>query len=394
MQPLELLDACQQIEKDLGRQKTIDKGPRNIDLDILLYGDEIVVEPRLLIPHKLMLERAFVLQPLCELIPHARPPPAGSSTTYLQHLQNLPAADAAMSTAIRLAPGVNPIRPMQSKRPTIIMSVLNITPDSFSDGGKLSAGDLSTLRQTVREHIMAGATILDVGGQSTRPNAPLVSAEEEEARVMPAIRTILEVAESMQASIAISVDTFRASVAQAAIRGGAHIVNDVSAGLLDAEMLPTVARLGCPVMLMHMRGDPSTMSLAENTSYPEGLVPTVARELQQRVDEAERAGIRRWRIILDPGIGFAKTAAGNLELLRRLADVRDFEGFRGMPWLVGTSRKGFIGKITGVEQASQRVWGTAAAVTAAVQGGADIVRVHDVDEMAKVVRMADAIWRV
>ena len=130
------------------------------------------------------------------------------------------------------------------------------------------------------------------------------------------------------------------------------------------------------------------------TSYPDGLIPTVARELAARVRAAEEAGIRRWRIILDPGIGFAKTGAQNLELLRRLDELRASEGLRGLPWLVGTSRKGFIGKITGVREASERVWGTAAAVTAAVRGGADVVRVHDVKEMTQVVKMADAIWRV
>lgn len=129
------------------------------------------------------------------------------------------------------------------------------------------------------------------------------------------------------------------------------------------------------------------------TDYPDGIVETVGRELLARVKAAEAAGIRRWRIVLDPGIGFAKTQAQNLELLRRLDDLRGYEGLRGMPWLVGASRKAFIGKVTGVEEPRERVWGTAAAVTAAVQGGADVVRVHDVEEMAKVVRMAEAIWR-
>ncbi|KAB8349747.1 hypothetical protein FH972_023762 [Carpinus fangiana] len=385
-EPMDLLDACQNIEKSLGRKKTIDKGPRNIDLDILLYEDHVVSEPRLLIPHKLMLERAFVLQPLCELIPHKRPPPYGTRATYLELLQQLPALESPMSTAIRLTRTMSPIRAMLPTRRTEIMSVLNITPDSFSDGGKLSSDDHITLKRVVEQQIAAGATIFDVGGQSTRPNAAPVTADEETSRVLPAVKLIVEVANTMQASdrIAISVDTFRAPVAKAAVEAGAHIVNDVSAGLLDPDMLQTVAKLGCPIILMHMRGDPSSMNSQENTTYPNGLIATVAKELHERVREAERAGIPRWRIILDPGIGFAKTAAGNLELLRRLNELRDYEGFRGLPWLVGTSRKGFIGRITGVEAASERTWGTAAAVTAAVQGGADIVRVHDVEEMIKV----------
>lgn len=129
------------------------------------------------------------------------------------------------------------------------------------------------------------------------------------------------------------------------------------------------------------------------TDYPDGVVETVGRELLARVRAAEAAGVRRWRIVLDPGIGFAKTQAQNIELLRRLGELREYEGLRGLPWLVGTSRKGFVGKVTGVKEPRERVWGTAATVTAAVQGGADVVRVHDVEEMAKVVKMADAIWR-
>ena len=142
---------------------------------------------------------------------------------------------------------------------------------------------------------------------------------------------------------------------------------------------------------MHMRGTPDTMT--KLTDYPDGIIEGVGNELLARVWEAERAGIRRWRIMLDPGIGFAKTQAQNIELLRRLGELRDFEGLRGFPWVVGASRKGFIGKVTGVEQASERKWGTAATVAAAVQGGADVVRVHDVQEMGQVVKMADAIWR-
>jgi 2-amino-4-hydroxy-6-hydroxymethyldihydropteridine diphosphokinase/dihydropteroate synthase len=192
--------------------------------------------------------------------------------------------------------------------------------------------------------------------------------------------------------VAVSVDTYRAEVAREAIEAGAHIVNDVSAGLMDPDMLKTVAQLGCTVCLMHMRGTPETMNSL--TTYPDGVVETVGRELLERVREAEAAGIRRWRIILDPGIGFAKTQEQNLELLRRLRELRSTPGLHGLPWLVGVSRKAFVGRITGVKEASQRAWGTAAAVTAAIQGGADIIRVHDVEEMAQVSKMADALFRI
>jgi 2-amino-4-hydroxy-6-hydroxymethyldihydropteridine diphosphokinase/dihydropteroate synthase len=269
------------------------------------------------------------------------------------------------------------------------MAILNLTPDSFSDGGLHSSTDLASLTQTIKSHITAGASILDIGGQSTRPGAPDVGEAEELQRVLPAIKLIRSMPEG--AHVAISIDTYRARVAAEAVAAGADIINDVSAGTLDPDMLPTAARTGKTVVLMHMRGTPETMT--HMTDYPDGVVETVGRELLARVRAAEAAGVRRWRIVLDPGIGFAKTQAQNIELLRRLGDLRDYEGLRGLPWLVGTSRKRFVGKVTGVKEPRERVWGTAATVTAAVQGGADVVRVHDVEEMAKVVRMADAIWR-
>lgn len=266
------------------------------------------------------------------------------------------------------------------------MAILNMTPDSFSDGGQHDGANLS---RTVLEMIQNGASIIDVGGQSTAPGRPEVSPDEETARVISAIEVIRSLPEARD--ISISVDTYRAAVAEKAIASGADIVNDVSAGTLDPDMLPTLARLGKTVCLMHMRGTPQTMT--KLTSYPEGVVPTVATELLSRVAAAEAAGIRRWRIVLDPGLGFAKTAAQNLELLRGLDELRTWPGLRGLPWLVGASRKSFVGEVTGVEEAARRTWGTAATVAAAVQGGADVVRVHDVQEMATVATMSDAIWR-
>lgn len=270
------------------------------------------------------------------------------------------------------------------------MSILNVTPDSFSDGGENFNNDEATLANTIKSHIAAGATILDIGGQSTRPGAVQVSAEEELTRILPAVNLIKCMPEAK--NVAISIDTYRAGVAEESVRAGAHIINDVSAGLMDDDMLPTMGRLGCTVCLMHMRGTPETMN--KLTSYPDGVIEGVGRELLKRVHAAEAAGIRRWRIILDPGIGFAKTQEQNLDLLRRLDELTKYPGLEGFPWLVGTSRKAFIGKITGVQEAKDRTWGTAAAIAAAVKGGSDIVRVHDVAEMGQVAKMADAIWRV
>lgn len=269
------------------------------------------------------------------------------------------------------------------------MAILNLTPDSFSDGGDHSSDPISLL-PTLQSFLDARVSILDVGGQSTRPHAPEISPEEELSRVLPTIRFIRS--QPAFAKLALSIDTYRASVAAAAVEAGANIVNDVSAGQMDPEMLSVMAKLGCTVVLMHMRGAPDTMNTM--TSYPSGIINGVGTELRARVAEAEAAGIRHWRIMLDPGIGFAKNENQNLELLRRFAELRDFEGLKGFPWVVGASRKAFIGRITGVKEANQRVWGTAAAVNAAVQGGADVVRVHDVKEMGQLVKMADAIWRV
>ncbi|MCJ1302827.1 trifunctional dihydropteroate synthetase [Hypocenomyce scalaris] len=389
LDPIELLDELKDIEDSLGRKKTVEKGPRNIDLDILLFDTQMIEHPRLSIPHRLMMEREFVLRPLCDLIPNETIPSLDRGPTFRTQLKSFSSSDTPLSPLTPLSPSLPSIQSLSPVRSTTIMAVLNLTPDSFSDGG-LHSVTASSLNNTLQSFVYAGATILDVGGQSTRPHAPQVCPAEELSRILPTIQHMRSNPTFSQT--AISVDTYRASIVSAAVAAGADIVNDVSAGTLDPELLPTVAKLGCTVVLMHMRGTPETMNSL--TDYPDGVIAGVGHELAARVRAAEEAGIRRWRIILDPGIGFAKTQAQNLELLRRLDDLREHEGLQGLPWLVGTSRKGFIGKITGVKDARERGWGTAAAVTAAVKGGADIIRVHDVAEMSQVVKMADAIWRV
>lgn len=299
-----------------------------------------------------------------------------------------------------LSPHHPPIQALNPARKTHVMAILNVTPDSFSDGGRHFAavagggGDEAeaALVRTVEAFLDAGATMIDVGGQSTAPGVPEVPLEEELARVVPVVRLIR--ARFAARPVLISVDTYRARVAEAAVAAGADLVNDVSGGALDPDMLPTVARLGTTVCLMHMRGTPATMSSLAN--YPPadgGLVGGIARELVARVRAAEAAGVRRWRIVLDPGLGFAKLGPQNVQVLRHLDELRAWPGLEGLPWLVGSSRKSFIGRVTGVPTPRERIWGTAATVAAAVQGGADVVRVHDVSEMAQVVAMADAIWR-
>ena len=300
-------------------------------------------------------------------------------------MNELPHGEPLSSITPLRSPKVN-LTPQTRTRKTHVMAIMNLTPDSFSDGGHHTE---ENLRETVLQHVRSGATIIDVGGQSTAPGRPEVTAAEEVSRILPTIELIRSLPEARD--LAISVDTYRASVAKEAAASGADIINDVSAGLLDPAMLNTVAKLGKTICLMHMRGTPRTMN--HLTSYEAGLVPTVALELQSRVAAAEAAGIRRWRIILDPGLGFAKTPAQNIELLRCLGELRSSPGLVGLPWMVGSSRKSFIGKLTEQNEPVDRVWGTAATVAAAVQGGADMVRVHDTREMMQVTTVADAIWR-
>ncbi|KAK8159880.1 folic acid synthesis protein-like protein [Phyllosticta citribraziliensis] len=395
LSPIQLLDKLQDIERRLDRKKVIDKGPRTIDLDILLYGNVCVSEPRLTIPHPLMREREFVLRPLCD---------AGSETLseYLAKLE--PVSSDAISTMTPLSSTLPPVTALRRNRPTHAMAIMNMTPDSFSDGGALQSngskfdveGDdarfsanLEAVKRVVSETVEEGCTILDIGGQSTRPNAPEVSDVEEVNRVLSAIQLIRSMPEA--AKVAISVDTYRASVAERSIQAGAHFINDVSGGIMDPELLPTVAKLGCTICLMHMRGTPQTMM--KLTEYQDGVVAGVAEELKERIRAAEAAGIRRWRIILDPGFGFAKTYEQNLELLRRFDELRAWPGLEGFPWLIGTSRKGFVGKASGTKDAKMRNEPTIVTTAAAVQGGADIVRLHPERGMMAPVRMADAIWR-
>ncbi len=262
---------------------------------------------------------------------------------------------------------------------TYLMGILNVTPDSFSDGGEFNT--LETAIGQAQQMLAAGVDSIDIGGQSTRPGAIEVSPATERDRVIPIIQKLREIS-----SIPISIDTNRAEVAQAAIEAGADLVNDVSGGTHDRQMLPVVAQLGVPIILMHMRGTPQTMQTL--TDYDD-LMGELRQWLQQQVQAAIDAGISPDRIILDPGIGFAKTHDQNLEILRQLPQLRSL----GYPLLVGVSRKSFIGRILDRNDPKERIWGTAAACTAAIGGGADILRVHDVAPLWDVCRVADAIWR-
>jgi len=273
------------------------------------------------------------------------------------------------------------------------MGILNATPDSFSDGGRHGGSADSAAEEALRM-IGDGADVIDVGGESTRPGAVFVSGEEEIRRTVPVIERIRRVSD-----VPISIDTRRSAVARAAIEAGADIVNDVSGGTHDPDMLPAVAEMRVPVILMHMRGTPKTMQTM--TEYHD-VVGEVAESLKERSQAAEAAGIPRWAQVLDPGIGFAKDLEGNLSLLKASGPggrLRDIVG--DVPLLLGPSRKGFIGRIVKEDRAEERDFGSVAACLAGIyqhnliggrgDGGCTILRVHNVRGVRQAAMIADAI---
>ena len=275
---------------------------------------------------------------------------------------------------------------------TYVMGILNITPDSFSGDGLMTNGDL--LEQVVRqaEHFLKyHADILDVGGESTRPGSQIVTADEELERVIPVIQAI----RNKFPDALISIDTYKANVAEEGFKAGAHILNDVWALRADPELAAVAKKFNVPVILMHNRSNPASVEARENLgnaysgSEYENLIEDVKRELLISVDIAKKAGIEESHIILDPGIGFGKKREHNLELINRLDEVRAL----GYPVLLGPSRKSFIGFTLDLP-ADERVEGTAATIAVGITRGADIIRVHDVKEISRTAKMTDALVRV
>ncbi len=274
---------------------------------------------------------------------------------------------------------------------TYVMGILNVTPDSFSGDGIITKGDaVKVAVEQARNFLTYGADILDVGGESTRPGSAPVNADEEMERVIPIIRAL----KNNFPEAIISIDTYKAQVAEEAIRAGAQIINDVWGLRADDGLALVAAKYKTPVILMHNRSNPASVEIREKfgNAYVgaeyENLIEDVKRELLSSVELARKTGIAESHIVLDPGVGFGKTREHNLELIDRLNEIRELE----YPILLGTSRKSFIGFTLDLP-ADQRVEGTAATVAVGITRGADIIRVHDVKEMARVAKMTDAIVR-
>lgn len=261
-------------------------------------------------------------------------------------------------------------------RPPLVMGILNLTPDSFSDGGRYTTAQHAI--QHAREMRAQGAHWIDLGAESTRPGAAPVPPDEQIARILPVLSEIDDL------GVILSVDTTSAEVASAALDHGAQVVNDISAARFDPRMLPLVAERNAAIILMHIQGTPATMQ--RNPTYRD-VVGEVVDHLRQRRNAAADAGIAPHRILLDPGIGFGKTLEHNLRLLREMHALVQL----GQPVVMGTSRKGFIGQVTGEQPAERRLPGTAATVAWSIANGASVVRVHDVGAMVAVTRMIAAI---
>lgn len=384
LEPRALLEFLKNLEEAIGREETFRWGPRLIDIDILFYDDLVLTEQELQIPHLRIAERAFVLIPLADLAPGLRHPVSGKTAREMLAEVD-PGGVKKFSGRIRRA------YPLPWGERTYLMGILNLTPDSFSGDGILAREDATgAALEQARQFVAAGADILDLGGESTRPGAPPVSEEEEMRRVLPVIEALA--AEGIDAIL--SLDTYKAAVAGAGLRAGADWINDVWALRADPAMAGVAAQWNCPLILMHNRLKPQSAELQERLGgryvgvHYDNLLEDVQRELLESVAVARQAGVRDDRIILDPGIGFGKTVEQSLELLDRLGEIRAL----GFPVLLGPSRKSFIGYTLNLPP-DQRMEGTAAAVAIGIDRGADIVRVHDVQPIARVVKMTDAIVR-
>lgn len=404
--PLQLLYDLKQVEKATGRDLATGQrwGPRPLDLDVIFYGPQKIDHDALTVPHPRWSERAFVLAPVADLllpsdVERGHILEEDPSASVLGRLKEAAAVWEAAGGERQVGqPGLCRVLPVQRQiwelgSVTHIMGILNITPDSFSDGGAHLPGGPPAAVEAARAMVRSGAGIIDIGGQSTRPGSERVGPEEELARIMPVISALRE--DSEMVHVPLSVDTYHSQVAEAAISAGADVINDVSGGALDPGMLPAAARLGVPIVLMHMRGSPDTMFDPENTTYS-CVWRDVGNELAARARAAMAAGVPAFNIILDPGLGFSKTQRQSAEMLGKLAEMRReaLPGVFGrMPLLVGPSRKRFIGSITGRPDPKDRDLGSAAACVVAAAQGAEIMRVHNAGMASEALRVVDCVYR-
>ncbi|KAJ7031640.1 Dihydropteroate synthase-like protein [Mycena alexandri] len=469
LMPLELLKLLKAIEITVGRVPSVRNGPRAVDLDIIFYAGAVIdtreslqtelddLEGELVVPHPRLAEREFVLKPLNDMIPDFIHPVLHQSVSALLAAVETPAKTGSMykvipfpqcplptnyvfpHTSVDVVPPTlthwiypsvhQPAHASRTApwapRETRVMATLNATPDSFSDGA--THNTLPKALEYAQSAVAAGAGILDVGGYSTRPGAAFITPEEEISRVEPTIAAI----HAAHPQLSISIDTFRPDVARAAISAGANCINDVYAftgrgsypfeetgdaaggALKCMSAMKKVAReFAVPVVLMHSRGDAGSNKDYNAYGYAgpgETVSEGVRIELGRKVDliVKGRGGVRRWLVIVDPGVGFSKTLGGNLEVLRDAAAITadvsvgssktQRNPLAGYPQLIGASRKSFLGVIleqgTGRKtEPKERGWATAAAVACAVQQGALVVRVHDLHEMIDVVHIANALW--
>ena len=416
--PMELISLCKRVEVLIGRDihSTYRNGPRPLDLDIIYYdiqsptshdsnnnnnnmnhtnakrnGGIQFQSLQLTIPHPKIQERDFVLFPLNDLDPLLIHPlfHQSSSDMMISYLQSTATKDLENCTKTNPRPiQILPLphgRILHLDQPKI-MGILNVTPDSFSDGGKFHESIDMALHQAL-QLVQDGADIIDLGGESTRPGSKETPPDIQLQRILPVMERIRHILPD----IPISIDTRSAIVAQKAIEAGGDIINDVSGGTFDPNMLSTVARLGIPIVLMHMRGTPETMQ--HMTQYKH-VIQDVSMDLKTLSHTAQQGyGIFPWLQILDPGIGFAKTMDQNLSILKNIHKMNHFIG-PSFPLLLGPSRKGFIGKITGVENPEERDYGTITACILAslrLNGSPMIARVHNVRALKHAYRIMEAI---
>lgn len=457
--PADLLKLCKKIEYlELKRTKDFENGPRSIDLDIILYydaeGNAVQINATdLVIPHPRMLERTFVLEPLCELLPPNVTHPL-TIEPLVDHLQQIYDLNKPEDVLWKVIPLNNSAKQSKIDRflkfksvlkraeltqtdnrvtvsPTYVMAIMNTTPDSFSDGSRNYAdieGQLSKVKDICDDVLKHYENvIIDIGGCSTRPNSKQATEEEELKRTIPLIELIRDSKDLPQDKIILSIDTYRSIVAEKAIKAGVNIINDISGGSFDNEMFNTVAKHpNVAYVLSHIRGDISSMTQNAQYNTKDEYIPPnsidyidnnecdasnkymnltriIGYEMSERYSKALEAGIQRWQIILDPGLGFAKNLKENIDVIKQLPLLKNYSvyndksalyvNFRNLPVLLGPSRKKFIGTITQDENPIDRDFATGSLVAVSIGYGTDIIRVHNAKECSKSAILADTIYK-